>query len=202
MTTENNEAPDLKLVEATEAVSAQLFSLKDALAGRTYPEKEVPVFLDEALAWKLKQVNDAVDRNPQDAELEAERSRITSQFQELALVFHLRGVPRHVRAAIETKIDKKYPPKVGMLGNELPFPERDDALTFEFWKVYVQSITNAANQVSLPSEDDLEEFRRMAPQASIDAVTGGIRSLIDDSEKGYELGVQELSFLSQPSPGA
>lgn len=195
--TEELTAPDLALVP-----DAKMFDLKAALAGRTYPTKDVPVFLDETLAWALKQANDAADRDPMNAELEAKRTELAEQFKSQILTFHLKGVPRHVRVAIEAQVEERIPTKYTMVGIPISDPVQSEAITEGYWSVYIQNVTGPDGSSGTMSPEDVHEFRRLAPEASVDAVTAAIRSLQDDSEKGYELGVQELSFLSQPSQGA
>ena len=181
---------------------AKVFDLKAALAGVTHPTKSVPVFLDETLAFGLKQANEAALRDPNNQELEDKRNELVEQFKALTLTFNLQGVPRHVRVAVEKRVDETNPAPVNIFGTVLHDATRSDLLTEALWSVYIQSVVAADGSVAIMSPEDIHEFRRMAPEASVDAVTAGIRSLIDDSEKGYELGVQELNFLSQPSQGA
>ena len=179
---------------------AKVFDLKAALAGRTYPETDIPVFLDEACAFRLAELTRAVDHDPANAELEAERQSYIDTLGKLVIQVHLKGVPRHVRESIEARVDKAFPATKDWTGHEERSDEHTRAYIGELWDVYVVKITAPDGSEVVPSKEDLSEFRRTAPDASVAAVTSGIFSMIKDAEIGYEQGVQGLSFLSRPSP--
>lgn len=185
--------------------AAGLFDIGAVLAGRGYPEVEVPFFLDEsaaiALARAEKQLttlallgkteeHDALDKTVADL-----RASLRSQ----QYVYHLRGVPNKTRQDILTKAFEKYPRVKDMFGTEERNDERDLYYTTLLWQAMTVKITapNGAVQIT-PSLESIQQFRDFAPTAALDAISAGIQELTTGVKAGFEAAAQETDFLSKP----
>lgn len=86
------------------------FSVIDAAKGTAYPTKDVTVFTDQDTAFKIallefeaSETDDDDEVNAIDAQIEALREKI----KETALTFHMRGISRGMRIAVEQEIKEK-----------------------------------------------------------------------------------------------
>lgn len=184
----------------TESVSPKTFDLSAALAGRTFPEIVVPVFLDEAVQFELYQLDRKIARatNAEVQDLEKEREDLLAMFKEFSLKVTVKGVPRHLRKSTLDKILEEYPEERDAFGRVKPNTAGDDAFATASWLLHVVQITGPDGSVLHPSEDDIINFRNTAPDSAITAVEKAIRELTEGSKAGYETAVQDVDFLSQP----
>lgn len=185
--------------------AAGLFDIGAVLAGRGYPEVEVPFFLDEsaaiALARAEKQLttlallgkteeHDALDKTVADL-----RASLRSQ----QYVYHLRGVPNKIRQDVRTKAFEKYPIKRNALGIEEESEERDSYFTSLLWQALTVKIVDPNGAVQIhPSLETIQQFRDFAPIAALDAIGQGIQELSQGVKAGFEAAAQDTDFLSQP----
>lgn len=176
------------------------FDLAAALAGRTYPEIIVPVFLDEAMQFELSRLDKALSTatTEEAVKLEKERSELLSAFKEFALKVKVKGAPRHLRKATLDKVLADFPTERDALGRVKPNPEGDEAFATATWLLHVVEIAAPDGSVLIPTEEDIINFRNNAPDAAIFAVETAISELTSGSKSGYEAAVQDLDFLSQP----
>lgn len=184
----------------TEEISPKTFDLSAALAGRTFPEITVPVFLDEALQLDLSRLDKkiATATSAEVEELEKERESLLAVFREFALLVKVKGAPKHLRKATLDKINEEFPPKRDALGRLEANSAADEALATALWSLHVVQITGPNGSVLIPSEADIINFRNNAPDAASFAIESAIQELSTGSKAGYEAAVQDLDFLSQP----
>lgn len=184
--------------EQTPAEEPKRFDLMAALAGRTYPEKKVTVFLDEALMYLRNEVEEAHLHDPANKDLEALVEKTREELAPLALTVTVKGAPPHLLKSLIKSVNDDFPPKKNAFGGvELP-DGYGDAFDQRMWELLVVNISDAEGNGSTPSPEEIEEFRKVAPAASIKAVDDAIEELSDNSRTGYHLAIQDLGFLSQP----
>lgn len=183
-----------------ETPSPKTFDLAAALAGRTFPEIIVPVFLDEALQFELSRLDKAISNATAEevGALEEKRSEHLAVFKEFALKVLVKGAPRHLRKATVEKITQDFPAKKDAFGRIEADPAADDAFATATWLLHVQRIDAPDGSVLIPTEEDIINFRNNAPDASITAVELAISELTSGAKAGYESAIQDLDFLSQP----
>lgn len=189
-----------KMTDETNAPNPKTFDLAAALAGRTFPEITVPVFLDEAMQFELSRLDKAISTatTEEAVKLEKERKELLTTFKEFALKVKVKGAPRHLRKATLDKVLADFPTDRDAFGRVKPNPEGDEAFATATWLLHVVEITAPDGSVLNPSEEDIINFRNNAPDAAIFAVESAIGELTSGSKAGYEAAVQDLDFLSQP----
>lgn len=109
MSEENITKEALELVK--EAQSAKVFNLADAIKGRAYPTTSVKVYLDDASAMDLVQINQVMNRttDPEKlAELEARAGKLAEKIMASSLEFSMRGIGQSAIELITEKINAKY----------------------------------------------------------------------------------------------
>jgi hypothetical protein len=163
---------DLNTVEeamelAAEAQSKKVFNLSDAIKGRSYPQKDVVIHLDDEAALELVELNDKmsyITDVSELAKLEAEAKKLSDAIKESAITFKMRGVSQDAIELVLKKMNEKYKVK-GTSGTENP----------EWMRDYITSLVSL-NIVSVVdafgSEDSTqfdfektEELRRNIPAA-------------------------------------
>lgn len=180
--------------DKVDVTEAKRFDLMAALAGRTYPEKKVTVFLDEALMYLRNEVEEAHLHDPANKDLEALVEKTREELAPMALTVTVKGAPPHLtRSALDETIKEFPPDRQGNLSTE-----GYEALQQKRWEILVTRIEDAEGNATTPTPEEIAEFRKMAPPASTKAITAAIDSLLEDSETGYHLAIQDLGFLSQP----
>lgn len=177
---------------------AKKFNLIAALSGRTHPEVEVPVFLDEALMFEFSKVSRAADEDPVNEDKQLARDKVMDLLKEFMLTVTLRGVDRHVLEAIEEEVLEEFPIKYNMIGEEIPNRHRAEAFASRWWNIYITKIETPDGSVLIPEPEDIKAFRGQAPQAAIDAVEDGINALRNGPAQAYQRMVKDPAFLSQP----
>ena len=176
------------------------FDLAAALAGRTFPEITVPVFLDEALQFDLARLDKRIARATHDEveALEEERASLLNLFKQFCLKVTVKGAPRHLRKATVEKVLADFPEERDALGRVKPNPAADEAFANSTWLLHVVEITAPDGSVLNPALEDIIAFRNQAPDAAVNAVEAAIQELTSGSKAGYETAVQDIDFLSQP----
>lgn len=184
----------------TEDVSPKTFDLAAALAGRTYPEIKVPIFLDEELQFKLSELDKKISTatNEEVEELEGDRQELLGLFHTSVIWVTVKGAPRHVRKATAEKVMADHPVEYTPLGQVKPNPAGDEAIANATWAIHVVEFSTAKGETLVPSEADIIAFRGQAPDSAVVAVESAIHELTSGSKAGYETAVQDLDFLSRP----
>jgi sialic acid synthase SpsE len=163
---------DLNTVEeamelAAEAQSKKVFNLSDAIKGRSYPQKDVVIHLDDEAALELVELNDKmsyITDVSELAKLETEAKKLSDTIKKSAITFKMRGVSQDAIELVLKKMNEKYKVK-GTSGTENP----------EWMRDYITSLVSL-NIVSVVdafgSEDSTqfdfektEELRRNIPAA-------------------------------------
>lgn len=109
MSEENITKEALELVK--EAQSAKVFNLADAIKGRAYPTTSVKVYLDDASAMDLVQINQLMNRttDPEKlADLEVKAGKLAEKIMASSLEFSMRGIGQSAIELITEKINAKY----------------------------------------------------------------------------------------------
>lgn len=165
MSEENITKEALELVK--EAQSAKVFNLADAIKGRAYPTTTVKVYLDDASAMELVEVNDLMNRttNPEALQDLEERSEVLAQnIMESSLTFEMRGIGQKEIDEITEKLNHKHMIAKGQDGTTNPDWLKDYITSLVGRNI--MSVTNAEGAVD-KSEFDLEQTEMLRKSLSI-----------------------------------
>lgn len=183
---------------AEQAQSKEKFSLIDAIKGKSFPEQEVIVFLDDKAALDLMKLNDKMNRET-DPELlkalEDEALELAKAIKESSLHFRMRGVPQKAIEAVMDKCNERYEIKKGEDGTKNSLWLRDYITILVGMNIV--SVTNSSNQVDEGpfDEEAVEEIRQ-----SISATEWG--KLVETMQKltlagGYFEQLTDAGFLQK-----
>lgn len=191
-----------KTEEKDTTEEAKRFDLMAALEGRTYPEDEVVVFMDEGKLYEYNKVSEEYNHSPGDTELEAKRDALAAELTQVAFIVTVRGVSREARLNMIKAVQKEFPMKKDAFNNPKDNPEADDLLAEKFWQAHVIALTGPDGSTAVPSPEEVAALRTQAPQTAWSMIEGAINELSNGTAAGYQTLYQELPFLSQPSQGA
>jgi hypothetical protein len=181
------------------------FNIVDVVKGRSYPTDQIDVFIDEGVAFRAAELNEAItkisetmdkknlDKKDLD-EFLAKREEILNQKDKLIeemggtrYVFHLTGISEGKRQDIYDKAVEKFPVEYEKNRNaftgetekvELENPERDRYFTSMLWQASITKIVSpdGEEQEGITLEDAIE-LRRSLPLASNSAITEAIEKM-------------------------
>lgn len=178
-------------------MDAKIVDITDILANRTAPEDRVPVFVEEDVMVEFSKVCRKADLG--DEESAKKRDEIIEKMAELVLWVSLRKPPRKVTRGIAAAIQKEFPPKYSALGIPLPNLEAEEEQEVRTWAAHIVAIDTPQGSIPVTTET-IRVIRDEFPVASLDAIAVAINNMTEGSKAGYDLAVQEIGFLSQPSP--
>ena len=189
----------------------ELFDLGSFLAGRTYPEDIVHVYLDEQAISHIQGLVDL--RNEMELEDEPDTAEIAKiqglidQAQEAAeaslLKLTIRGISNRRRVNLLTKITEEFPMNPKAFRTGAPDPkdrDRNEATVLALWSAYIVKIENSKGQVleNIP-EGFIHDLYEDSPEPVVARITNAINDLQHDQAAKYESYVREPDFLSRPS---
>lgn len=190
MTTEEKTEPD-----------AKTFNLAGFLSGRTFPERVVPVMVDEKLQVAYAELMHAHDNEfdtKKREELAESLKTLRDSFEDLFLRVTIRGVPVHVIDNIENEVHTEFPPKVNAFGKEVASNEAVKEFDLRLWAAFLVKLEAPDGSYSVPDVEDIKALRDGLPEASLAAIGNAINELRKDAVLGYETAATELGFLSKP----
>ena len=179
---------------------AKRFDLIAALEGRSYPEDTVTIFLDEALMYEYSKAKYDADRDPANEEKQETLKTLMALIKDLSFKVHLRGVPRFRIVELSESVAKDFPVKTNAFGNQIADPKANEVFTLGAWALHITGFEPAGAERFVPTSQELESFRRLAPAAALEEVGSAIDRLSQGARSGYEQIVMDPDFLSQPSP--
>lgn len=165
MSEENITKEALELVK--EAQSAKVFNLADAIKGRAYPTTTVKVYLDDASAMELVEVNDLMNRttNPEALiDLEKRSEFLAEKIMESSLTFEMRGIGQKEIDQITEQLNGVYSISKGQDGTTNP-EWLKDYITLLVGRNII-SVTNAEGAVD-KSEFDLDKTTELRSALSL-----------------------------------
>jgi hypothetical protein len=167
MSEELNEAVNEAMDLAQEAQSKKVFNLSDAIKGRSYPQKDAVVYLDDESAMKLVELDEIMSYTT-DAEelkkLEAEAAKLSKAIKESALTFKMRGVSQDAIELVLKQLNEKYKVK-GSAGTENPDWMRDYITTLVGMNIISVVDASGSEDDSTYDFEKTEEIRRNIPAA-------------------------------------
>jgi predicted phage gp36 major capsid-like protein len=187
----------------TEAPSPKTFDLGQFLAGRSYPEKTVNIYLDEAAGLTLLEMNKKLDRlstlkdTEAFTELEAKQVALIESLNERRMQVTVRGVPRKVLSDIFKMVDTELPPKKDAFGREEIDAARDERVSNLLWAASIVKIVSPDGGEITPSETDIVALRELAPTADLRTIQGAIDEVAAAGD-GFEVAARSVDFLSKP----
>lgn len=199
--------PDTPAIADTQPV-AEFFDIAAVLDGRSYPEVDVPFYLDESAGLALFQANKRLTelallgRQEDHDLLEGKIAELKKQLAQTRYVITLRGLPVKMRQDLLSDAFTKYPrTSTGIdaaLGIDEPSDERDQYFSTKLMQAMAVKIVapNGAIQVA-PSIETIQKLRDYAPQAALAVINEGMNELTDGVKAGFESAVQDTDFLSQ-----
>lgn len=165
MSEENITKEALELVK--EAQSAKVFNLADAIKGRAYPTTTVKVYLDDATAMELVEVNQLMNRTTDPDkidELSETAKGLAEKILESSLTFEMRGIGQKEIDQITEELNDSYGVLKGQDGTSNPDWLRD-YITLLVGR-NIMSVTNAEGAVD-NSEFDLDKTNELRTALSI-----------------------------------
>lgn len=96
---------------AEKAQDRKVFNLTDFIKGRSYPEAEVVVYLDDQSAMQVLELNKKLAKalKPEELEaIEAQISDLTEKIKGTALTFKMRGISQEIVEAIMKKANVRH----------------------------------------------------------------------------------------------
>lgn len=187
----------------TEAPSPKTFDLGEFLAGRSYPEKTVSIYLDEAAGLTLLEMNKELDRlsTLKDTKafeaLDKAQQNLIKSLDERKIQVTVRGLPRKLVKDIVAKVEAEYPTKRNAFGQEELNPDGNEALSSLIWAAHITQIVSPDGSTITPSEDDIKALRDLAPQADLRAIQKAIDE-VNGASDGFEIASRSVDFLSKP----
>lgn len=182
------------------------FNIIDAIRDRAYPRDEIEVFLDEDVAFRASELDDAIssiskslddkkDLNKKEIDaILARRDEIIDNKQKLIeemggarYIFHITGIAEGKRQDLYDKAIQRFPikhdsnrhPFTGELERtEIEDPNRDKFFTSLLWQAYISKIVSpdGEEQDSITFEDAIE-LRRSLPVAATARITEAIEKM-------------------------
>ena len=182
------------------------FRIIDAVKDRAFPEMSLDIYLDEALAFLIAELDEALSEIGNSAdkkkalskkevdEFEKRRDEILNRKDELIekmggakYVFHIKGISEGKRQDIYDQAIEKFPmkyeknrnPYTGALEKEeIDNVDRDRYFTDLLWEAYIVKITapDGEEQDGITLEE-ATELRRSLPAASVAKISEGIEKV-------------------------
>jgi hypothetical protein len=167
MSEEVNGAIEEAMDLAQEAQSKKVFNLSDAIKGRSYPQKDAVVYLDDESAMKLVELDEIMSYTTDPEELkklEAEAAKLSKAIKDSALTFKMRGVSQDAIELVLKQLNEKYKVK-GSAGTENPDWMRDYITTLVGMNIISVIDASGSEDDSTYDFDKTEEIRRNIPAA-------------------------------------
>ena len=167
MSEEVNGAVEEAMDLAQEAQSKKVFNLSDAIKGRSYPQKDAVVYLDDESAMKLVELDEIMSYTTDPEELkklEAEAAKLSKAIKDSALTFKMRGVSQDAIELVLKQLNEKYKVK-GSAGTENPDWMRDYITTLVGMNIISVIDASGSEDDSTYDFDKTEEIRRNIPAA-------------------------------------
>ena len=191
----------------------ETFSFFEVLEGRTYPEDEVTVSMDEAAAYDLGKLQRDMDeaKEPTDLEIKEFQERadnLQKRIEDSKFTFHLKGVPDDLIADIKEVADERFHDKKINRKNaqghiERILPEGENANYMRFFSAVMMSLHVTSIQehrtgkvMTAPSADEIAYFYDKAPGAAKERLSQAIAALRVASAQ-YEAQLDE-GFFPKP----
>ena len=167
MSEELNGAIEEAMELAQEAQSKKVFNLSDAIKGRSYPQKDTVIYLDDESAMKLVELDEQMSYTTDPAELkklESEADKLSKSIKDSALTFKMRGVSQDAIELVLKQLNEKYKVK-GSAGTENPEWMKDYITTLVGMNIIsVVDASGSADEATYDFEKT-EEIRRNIPAA-------------------------------------
>lgn len=167
MSEELNGAIEEAMDLAQEAQSKKVFNLSDAIKGRSYPQKDAVIYLDDESAMKLVELDEIMSYTTDPAELkklEAEGAKLSKSIKDSALTFKMRGVSQDAIELVLKQLNEKYKVK-GSAGTENPDWMKDYITTLVGMNIISVVDASGSEDDSTYDFDKTEEIRRNIPAA-------------------------------------
>ena len=189
-----------------EAKKPGKFKIIDAVKDRAFPECFLDIYLDEALAFLISELDEAMDKTGKSLDgkkalskkevetFETRRDEILNRKDELIekmggakYVFHIKGISEGQRQDIFDKTIEKFPMKYEK--NRNPFTgnlekeeigdlDRDRYFSDLLWEAYIVKIVSPDGETQEGiSFEEATELRRSLPAASVAKISEGIEKL-------------------------
>jgi hypothetical protein len=188
-----------------EAKKPGKFNIVDVVKDRGYPKDEIDVFIDENVAFRIAEINEAINSisNKMDSagadkktldkllkqheEILNTRQKLLDEMGEAKYVFHLTGISEGSRQDLFDKAVKKFPIKTvtkmnqvtgEMEEKEVENVERDRYFTSLLWEAGISKIVSpdGEEQEGITFEE-ADELRRILPLASLTTITEGLEKM-------------------------
>lgn len=185
-------------------VDPQSFDLFEALSGISFPEEEFSIFFDSQTAHKIFKANRELDATDPTSEGFKEKEEdflaLLDQFQGSQYKITVRGISQeHYRDAIDTLV--KEAEALGKEKSQLEIQQFVETRTEQLlWAQHIVKIENPQGQVRAPiSNEEATALYNKLPDESRKEVERQIQKMKADTSAGYEVGISDFDFLSEPS---
>lgn len=109
---EPNEAVKETLQLVRDAQAKGVFNLSEVIKGRGFPTKDVTIYLDAESAFRLAEIDEAMNGfidQDELAKLQAEADELSANIRKSALVFTMRGVSQKIVDKVTAEANEKHP---------------------------------------------------------------------------------------------
>lgn len=181
-----------------EIMDPETFDLSDMFTGVDFPTEEVPVFLNERVAYDLSKVEEEIAKSPDDEKLEKKRKALVKEASKSCFTFHLEGIPSSNLQNALDEIEKIRPQEFTTFGRPKPDPERNEMTLDAIWVLFIKKIVSPDGKVAtVETTEDARSLRKGVPFEVSEKVTAAINELRERVAKGFESLAMETDFLSK-----
>jgi hypothetical protein len=179
-----------------EAKKPGTFNIINILKERAYPKEEIIIYLDEATAYNIANVDEKIKELSEISEFEnktkideltEKRNNLLNVLNQSKYVFTISGISEGLREDLQEQAVEKFPieyeeeknPFTGeVTKKEIDNSERDRFFTMLLWHEHIQTIVNADGDVQdKVTMDDVIALREMLPLSAITNITRSIEKL-------------------------
>lgn len=189
------------MVSKSENLDHKTFDLAAVLAGRDYPEIEVPVYFNEKLGFSISVLIDAiavaetVGDKKQAEKLQKELNALVKSVESERYVVTVTGIPSRVRNNILKSVYEAHPEKTDMFGRPEKNMEREELFVKELWVASIVKITAPDGAEVFVDAQEVENLINFAPDTAIRSISDAIEKLSSGSAAGFEYAAREIDFL-------
>jgi len=197
---------DQEIIDSVEnAKKPGVFKIVDVVKNRGYPKDEIDVFIDENVAFRIAEINEAINSISeqmdkagankkvldkflkQREEILDARQKLLDEMGEAKYVFHLTGISEGSRQDLFDKAVEKFPIKTvtkmnqvtgEMEDKEVENVERDRYFTSLLWEAGISKIVSPeGDEQDGITFEDAAELRRILPLASLTTITEALEKM-------------------------
>lgn len=179
-------------------MDSKTFDLIGALEGRSYPQEDVDVYLDEGVAHEIELLEETMkvlamhgDAEGH-AELEARRDELAEKVRNSKVIFTIQGNSREAKNDIRDEWLARCLEK-DLVTPKLPQNQHAEELAVLTTAAQTIKITGPDGSEVPLTEEVIRKFRLQAPDAAISRIEKALKR-VNSVAEGFEIAVQSVDF--------